>query len=185
MREGTRNGVMKLTPNERAVRELAASRRELAASVTGLIDCYVQHQDETPATASERARRPLPFDPATRDADQVSWGDLANLLEHDAERGEALWRRLKDEAWQELVTGVRAARSLERPVAGRPWERAQFAAVVEGLRRALAPRDPLEELLVPQMASAYDLHLRWQAVAVHRLETEAWQGERDRRRALE
>ena len=185
MAEGTRNGVMAPTPDERAVGELAASRRELVASVTGLIDSYVKHAGETPATASERARQALPFDPATQEADQVGWWELANLIEQDAERGQALWQRLKDEARGELASGIRASRSLKRPVTSRPYERAQFVAVVEGLRQALGPRDPLEELLLQQMASAYDLHLRWQTVAVQRLETEAWQGERDKRRALE
>ncbi len=185
MAAGDRNGVMTLAPDERAIGELAASRRELVASVTGLIDAYVRYWDEAPAAASERARQPLPFDPAAQGTEQVGWSELANLLEHNAERGQALWQWLKDEARKELTAGIRTSRSLERPVTSRPYERAQFIAVLQGLRQALTPRDPLEELLIQQMASAYDLHLRWQTILVQRMETEAWQGERDKRRALE
>ena len=185
MVEGDRDGLMALTPDERAIGELAASRRELVASVTGLIDSYVRHWQETPAAASERARQPLPFDPAAQGTDQVGWSALANLLEHDAERGQALWQWLKEEAHKELTAGIRTSRSLERPGTSRPYERAQFIAALQGLRQALRPHDPLEELLLQQMASAYDLHLRWQTILVQRMETEAWQGERDKRRALE
>jgi len=35
------------------------------------------------------------------------------------------------------------------------------------------------------MAAAHELYLRWQAVAVQRIEHGVWQGERDKRRALE
>lgn len=40
-------------------------------------------------------------------------------------------------------------------------------------------------MLVQQMASAFELNLRWQQLVVQRMEEEAWQGERDKRRALE
>ena len=57
--------------------------------------------------------------------------------------------------------------------------------ILDGLRESLAPRDRLEDLLVQQMASAFELYLRWQGLVVHRMESEVWQGERDQRRALE
>ncbi len=106
----------------------------------------------------------------------MTWFDLAGLIEHDPERGQAAWQTLKDEARQELATGFRAARTLEPPVTGRPYERAQVMVIVEALRQALEPRDVLEELLVQHMASAYELNLRWQALVVRRMETEVWQG---------
>jgi hypothetical protein len=80
---------------------------------------------------------------------------------------------------------VRTGVSLERRLNASPFERAQFLAIVEALTDALQPRDGLEGLLVQQLASAYEQHLRWQTLAAHRVEEETWQGERDRRRALE
>jgi len=170
---------------ERTVQELAASRRELVGAVTRQVAFSVEQMGMTPADAAARARARLASDPDDRAADQVSWYELANLIEHDSERGEAAWQRGKDEAGQELATGFRAARSLERSVDGRPYERAQFAAVLTALRTALEPRDALEELLVQQLACAHDLQLRWQTLVVQRMESEVWQAERDRRRALE
>jgi hypothetical protein len=171
--------------DEQAVEELAASRREMVAAVTRQIAFHIELLEMTPEDAAARARACLSEEPDAREADQVSWFDLANLIEHDAERGQAAWQRLKDEATQELATGFRTSRSLERPVTSRPYERAQYVAVLDGLRASLAPRDGLETLLVQQMASAFELNLRWQQIVVQRMETEAWQGERDKRRALE
>ena len=185
MAQGSRDSVMTTTGHERTVEELAASRREMVAAVTRQITFSIEHLQMAPADAAARARECLADEPDARGADQVSWGDLTNLLEHDPERGQAAWKRLKDEACQELLTGIRVARSLERPVTNRPYERAQLMVILDGLRASLAPRDGLEDLLVQQMASAYELHLRWQGLVVQRMESEVWQGERDRRRALE
>ncbi len=185
MAAGPGRGLTAEAQEERAVAELDASRRELVASVTRQLDFYVEQMQMEPAEAAARARERLRHEPDSREPEQVMWWHLTNLLEHDPERGQAAWQALKDEAARELSTATRAARSLERPVGGTPYERAQFAALVHALRDALAPRNALDELLIEQMASAYDLHLRWQRVAVQRVEEGAWQGERDRRRALE
>ncbi len=169
----------------RAVDELAASRREMVAAVTRQITFSIELLEMTPADAVARARACLAAEPDARGADQVSWGDLANLIEQDPARGQAAWQRLKDEAGQELLTGIRVARCLEWPVTSRPYERAQFITMLDGLRTSLAPRDGLEVMLVQQMASALELNLRWQQIVVQRMESEVWQGERDQRRALE
>jgi hypothetical protein len=115
----------------------------------------------------------------------VDWWHLQNALESDPARGQALWQSVKDEARRELRTGIRASISLERPANARPYERAQYLAIVGALTDALQPRDGLEGLLVQQLASAYEQHLRWQTLAVLRVEEETWQGERDKRRALD
>jgi hypothetical protein len=54
-----------------------------------------------------------------------------------------------------------------------------------GVGSSLGQRDALQELLVQQMASAYELHLRWQEILVRRMEEKVWQGDRDKRRAME
>jgi hypothetical protein len=164
---------------------LAASRQELVDSVVRQIDFAVRQMKLTPDEAREQVRRYLRADPDAIRSDQVSWLDLSSLAEADAEGAQARWKRLKDEAATELTAGIRAARVVERPQSADPQERAAFLAIVAGLRRALAPRDALEEMLVQQMAMSYEMSLRWQRVLVQRMEEETWQGERDRRRALE
>ena len=185
MAQGSRRDLVAPAPDGQAVRELAASRRELVASVTRQVRFNIEQMQMEPAAAVERARQRLREEPEDCEPDQVMWLELSRLIEQEPERGEAVWQRLKDQATLELATATRSSRSLERPLNGRPYERAQFAALVLSLRDALAPRNMLDELLIQQMAAAYDLHLRWQALAVHRVEEGVWQGERDRRRALE
>jgi hypothetical protein len=184
MAEGPGNGVIATTRDDRDLRDLAAARRELVASVTRQIDFSVKQLQMTPADAARRVREYLETEPDTVEAERVSWLDLSNLIECDAERGQALWQRLRDEAANEIGTGTRTSRSLERPTGSKPYDRAQFAAVIEGLFEALKPRDQLEELLIHQMAAAYHQHLTWQTLATQRVESEAWHGESDKRRAL-
>ncbi len=171
--------------DERAGAELAASQRELVATITRQIDFYVAGYGLSPTEAAAKARDLGLNVPEDRSPDQISWFDLSNLMEADSERGRALWVSVKAAAQEELVTGIRLARSVEAQVGGRPYERAQVLAIAAALRTALAPRDGLEELLIHQMACAYELHLRWQEVAVRRGKQEAWHGDRDRRRELE
>lgn len=168
-----------------SVAELVASRAELTGSMTRLIDFHVSHMDKTPAEAGAAARAPALTDPAAQEPQQVSWLDVARLIEREPEAGTALWQGIKDQARDELGTGMRVARALERPVNGRPWERAQFVALLAGLRESFAPRNPMEDLLCQQMAAAVEGWLRWQARATERTEEAVWQGERDRRRARE
>ena len=174
-----------VTGEDRALAELAASQRELVATITRQIDSYVAGHGLTAAEAVARVREVGLNVPEDRPPDQVGWYDLSNLMEADPERGRALWGMVKTEAEKELATGIRSVRSVEAQVGGRPYERAQVLAIAAALRTALDPRDALEDLLVQQMACAYELHLRWQEVAVRRGEMEPWHGERDRRRELE
>lgn len=171
--------------DQEALAELAAAKPELVGAITRQIDFYVVQMGLSKEAANQHARDLGLSSAETRSAEQVSWNDLTNLLEADVERGRALWQRLRDEARTELTTGTRAARSLATRIGGRPYERAQFLVIVDGLTKALQPRDPLEQLLIQQMASAFELQLRWQTLAVHRREEETWQAERDRRRAWE
>ena len=167
----------------RDLRELAAARRDLVGSITRQIDFFVRHLGKTPDEATALARD-APADDA-RSPEHLFWSDIQRALAADPEAGQALWRSVKDDATTELATGTRTARTLEHQIDGRPYDRARFAVVVDAFRQALRPRDGLEELLVHQMAGAYELHLRWQARAVQRMELDVWQGERDKRWQLE
>jgi hypothetical protein len=115
----------------------------------------------------------------------VSWHDLTAYGEANPDDVSALWQRLKDEAAKDLFTGARVGKALERPLAARPLDRAAFLVILGGLRTSLEPRDALELLLVQQMASAFEMHLRWQKILVRRMEEEVWQAESDKRRVVE
>ncbi len=174
-----------LERERRELAELRAARRELADAVIRQIDFYVEHFDKAPHEAAQSALEALPYDPAARPADQVSWRELQHALDAEPDKGQALWGAIKDEAREELAIGFRAARSVEpSALSGHPLDRAQFSVIVEALREALRPRDGLEGLLVQQMAAAHEMHLRWQHRAVQRMEMDAWHGDADRRRDL-
>ena len=174
-----------VTAQRQELAELAASRRDLAGSIARQIDWHVAQYGETPSEAAAAVRAPLTLDSNDQPADQVGWWEIERAFDADPEAGQALWCRVKAEASQELVTGFRAARSLEPSVHGSPYARAQFGVIVDALTADLRPRGGVERLLVHQLAAAYEQHLRWQAVAVKRAETEAWRGERDKRLAME
>jgi hypothetical protein len=174
-----------MTSDERELAELEASARELVGAIARQIDFYVEQMGLSKSEASQRARDLGLANPTAKPVDQVSWNDLTNLLEKDPTAGQALWKRVKESARQELATGTRTGRSLEARIGGGPYERAQIMVVIEGLRQSLQPRDAVEEMLIHQLAAAFELQLRWQTLAVHRMEEETWQAERDRRRTWE
>ena len=163
--------------------ELAASRRIMVQRMSRQIVWLVtQHGLSSDVVAQNRLP---PGHSEDRPPEEVGWLDIEAAFSSNPETATALWQRVKDEARRELQAGIRVATSLERPLNATPFERAQYLAVVEALSEAVRPRDGLELLLVHQMAAAYEQHLRWQTLAVQRAEEDAWQGERDRRRALD
>ncbi len=104
--------------DDRALVELAASQRELVATITRQIDFYVAGYGLAPTEAAAKARDLGLNVPEDRSPDQISWFDLSNLMEADSERGRALWGSVKAAAQEELVTGIRSARSVEAQVGG-------------------------------------------------------------------
>ncbi len=163
--------------------ELAASRRIMVQRMSRQI-AWLATQHGLSLDVVKQNRIP-PGHGEDRPPEEVGWLDIEAAFSSHPESGTALWQRVKDDARRELQTGIRVATSLERPLNATPFERAQYLAVVEALGEAVRPRDGLELLLVQQMAAAYEQHLRWQTLAVRRVEEDAWQGERDRRRALD
>jgi len=90
MVEGAGSGPAALTPEDRAIRELAAARDDMVAAVTRQIAYYVEQCDLPAEEAGARARERLKRAPDAKKADQVSWNDLANLVEHNADRAQTL-----------------------------------------------------------------------------------------------
>ncbi len=174
---------VELGEESRELAEMVAARRDLVAATARQIDAYVEHHGLSAREAAAKARATGPIDPADLVPEQVGWREVASALEADPERGQALWQAIKADAARELATGFRAGRSLE-PGDGSPHGRARYKAIVDWLEAALEPRNGLEHLLVQQMASAHELHLRWTARAVQRAELDAWHGDQDRKREL-
>ena len=186
MADGTGTRPVPVDRAARARAELVASRRELSGALTRQVDFMVTQLNMTPEEAAAWVRSDGGIPPDEREPDQVSWFELAKLLETEPERGAALWERIVAQAAEEQDTGVRLARAIE-PGSGRdrPMDRARLVAVQRALHTALAPRDAFEALLVQQMACAHEMWMTWQGEAARRLQAEEWQGERDRRRILD
>ena len=184
MAQADRARTVQLTADEHDHLDLNASRIELAQSLTHQVDFLVKQMKFSPDEAAANVREPPGVQAEDQASDQVSWSELARLMEMDAERGERVWKRIKRHADRELSHGVRSSRTVEPPMRGRPIDRARFAVIVDALDRSLDPRDPLEHLLIHQMACAYELHLHWQERASLRAQAEEWEGDRDRQSAI-
>jgi hypothetical protein len=185
MADGDRTRPVPVNPDHDAPAELLASRRELSAALTRQLEFLVNQMKMTPDEAAAWVRDRGGIPPEEREADQVAWSELMRLLEGEPERGEALWRQIKEDARQELTAGIRAGLTIEPRATGSPWDRARFVAILAELRTALAPRDGLEDLLVQEMACALESHFLWQRTATDRAQEERWEGDRDRRREWE
>ena len=92
-------------------------------------------------------------------ADEVSWWTLSPLIESDPEAGWAVWERVRAEAYDELVSGHRAALAICWNDS--PWQRAQFLAIRQAFIDEWQPRGGIELTLIDQMAQAHSLYLNW------------------------
>ncbi|CAN5692662.1 hypothetical protein BH23CHL5_BH23CHL5_28320 [soil metagenome] len=190
----------------RDLEQLKASKAELTGAIARHIDWLLEMEaagqlrfpDDMAkepfgiAEASDRARKPLSYEPGIDPVSgrfspgQVDWSELGNLIEHDPEKGRDVWLAIKAAARHELATGVRAADALEPPIDGRtPFRRAQYLAIGDALNEDLQPRGALEMMMIQRMAAAFEQCLIWQKIAIRRMEADTWQGERDKRRALD
>ncbi len=184
----------------RDLEQLKASKADMAEAIGRQIDWLLEMEAadalRSPENAQEpfgsveasaRAREPRTYDPGQDTATgafspgEVSWQELGNLIEHEPEKGWAIWHAIKETARHELASGIRGAQALEAPVHSTPYDRAQYLAIVDALREDFQPRGALEELLVQRMAATYSLCLKWQQLAIQRQELEEWQGEATKR----
>ena len=85
---------------------------------------------------------------------------------------------MKAEARAEVLTGTLAARDVEG-VQSTPYQRAQFAVILEQFRASYAPQHPAEDLMVQQMAVSFESYPRWQSIATERAEQGEWAAMRD------
>lgn len=90
---------------------------------------------------------------------ELSWWDMASLLEEDPSKAASTWAQMKEAAQNELASGMRASKVLER--LGVPWNRAQFLAVRDAFIEEWQPRGGVELTLIDMMAQAYSEWLYW------------------------
>src|SRR5688572_16946021 len=95
----------------------------------------------------------------TAPPDRVSWSTLAQAAKHDPAITLAVWDRIKTAAPQELSSGHRTARSLER--ASTPWDRARFLALRGAFHEDWQPRGGVEVALVDLLAQNFGSYLQW------------------------
>ena len=108
---------------------------------------------------------------------QVSWWDIGRLMETDREAGWAVWERVKAEAYDEIVSGHRAAVALCWDDS--PWQRAQFLAIRQAFIDEWQPRGGIELTLIDQMVQAHSLYLHWIERAHVQASLEAGKQQRD------
>jgi hypothetical protein len=142
--------------------EVGSVVRELARAYQQSVQFQLTEMQRSLPEADAAARRYIgePFETdADYPADKVSWSRLQRLIDHDPERGWALWERAKAEARNELSAGHRAAGLVERFGDG-PWERAQFLAVRHAFTADWRPRGGIEQALIDTLAQTWSEYLR-------------------------
>jgi hypothetical protein len=142
-----------LAPEDLAqVRELG---RELARAYREMTAYSREHPEVVELDGSDQSD-----DYAVRlPSDQVSWWGLSTLAERDPEQSQVIWRRVCQEARDELTSGNRAERVLT--FEGTPWERARFLALRDSFRREWHPRGGIEDALIDGAAQAFTVWQEW------------------------
>jgi len=136
--------------------------REMGRAYQEMLTYY--SKEMSPAEADARTRDPAGADlerMLETPADQLSWWALGRIAGRDPEQARTLWERAITQAFHELASGHRAAKSVE--ATSSPWERAQFLAILESFVTDLQPRGGVESALVDTLAQAHTMSLRWLA----------------------
>jgi hypothetical protein len=142
--------------------EIGSLARELARGHNDLIDQFQRYAGMEAAEAAEAAHTPHNHAlerVRTAPPDQLSWSTLAQAAKHDPTVTRAAWERIKSAARQELASGHRTAKSLER--AGTPWDRARFLALRDAFRDDWQPRGEVEAALIDLLAQSFGAYLHW------------------------
>ncbi len=143
-------------------------------STTVIDDQPIQLAREmTAALAAELAKHrttdfvPLaPFDPEAlqhKPIDEITFFDLERLALNDPGASADKWNEMTDTATCDIASGLDAARSLEM-MGHNAWRRATFKAMRKLLRDAWSPRQPLESMLIDQIAQYELLRRQWLGV---------------------
>jgi hypothetical protein len=143
----------------------------MAQAVLGLVESYKEvyglSRQEAVAKVNEPAW-PEDDDKVLRGPpDEVSWAGLHNLIGRDPDRALARWEEVKQAARDEVRSGHRGAKVVERS-GGTPWQMAQFLALRQDLLDGWQPRDGIERQLLETMAQAQTAVEYWLRVLMSR-----------------
>ncbi len=146
--------------------ELESITREMAGAYARRIEFYRKEYKLDAVAAGEKAdehgtpefqQRALTDPP-----EYVSFSALGDLAEHDPAPALAAWQRVKAAAYDELMSGHRAAQAMELlGASGSAWQRAQFFAIRTAFLEEWQPVNAGERLLVDMLAHAYACWLVW------------------------
>ncbi len=141
--------------------EIGVLAREMARAYKGMAEFYRDQMELSGTEADTKARTPLDtYQELTQGPpNQISWGKLSKLAEHDPDAALTLWEHIKAEARDELESGHRAVSALDWE--SRPWERAQFLAIRAAFREEWQPQGGIEGTLIDMMAQTYTTYLTW------------------------
>lgn len=117
--------------------------------------------DEAVADAAGIHDAPITERLRTTPPTQVSWLDVAQLVQQAPDAVQDMWNRLVDVARAELASGQRTARTHREDTS--PYERAQFIALRDGFCQQWQPQGGIEDALVDSLALAYTDYLAWTA----------------------
>jgi hypothetical protein len=145
-------------------REMARAVRELVESY---MDVYGLSRQEAVARVEGPAGPEEDDKALRRPPDEVSWADLHNLSRRDAGRAVARWEEVKQAARDEVRSGHRGAKVVERG-GGSLWQTAQFLAVRQELLDGWQPRAGIERQLLETMAQALTGAENWLGVLTSR-----------------
>jgi hypothetical protein len=156
------------TPGNREAGPLA---REMAAGLRERVESYLNAYDISPQEAAALVLEPKPPEEAQRALrvapEHVSWEDLAILLRHDQERALARWEEIKQAARDEVSSGHRGAKLVQR-WGGSPWQRADYLAFLDELADGWQPRNGIERQLLEVMAQAQTAAEYWMGMLTRR-----------------
>lgn len=88
----------------------------------------------------------------------VEWEHLNALAATDINQALDLWGRISDAAYEEVVSGFRAAEVVGEVS---PFQRAQFLALREHFTEGWNPQNGIERTLIDMLAQTYSLYLHW------------------------
>lgn len=148
--------------------------RELARVYKRTVESFQQLSCLSPEEAIERVDELLSGvsveDVLHLDPEEISWLDLDSL----AGAGESIqiWEQIKAEARDELSVGGTVAKVVEGHNA-KPWERAQFFALRQGMIDEWRPRGGMELALIDTLASSLYMYRFWLNQHVERATTRA------------
>jgi hypothetical protein len=98
---------------------------------------------------------------------EIEWSNLSAIAELDTKEALALWGRISDAAYNDVISGFASAEVMGDVG---PFERAKFLAMREYFMDGWSPQNGIERTLIDMLAHEYTLYLHWTTIAHNRAE---------------